>query len=923
MKKILYIAPHLSTGGLPQYLVKKIELLKDEFEIHVIEYNNSTGGKFIIQLQKIKDLIGGRLYTLGEDKSEILEIVKKIKPDIIHCEEIPEYFMKYEDPKELYNPNRNYFLVETSHDSSMNTENKILFPEKFMFVLNWQIEQYKNIDNIPKVLIEYPIEYKERLDRNKTLKELDLDPSKKHILHVGLFTPRKNQAEFFEYARKLPEHEFHCLGNQVDNFKHYWEPLMKDKPSNVTWWDERKDVERFYGCMDLFLFTSRGSANDKETMPLVIREAISHKIPLAIYNLDVYLDYFDKFKEVTYLNFDNIHKNVLLIQNLLAEKPSIPDFSKFLKKTSKPKKEIIQSEEEAFIISTYPISDSITKTTKKCISSIKKLLPKIKIILTSHIPIPKELQKIVDYCVVDNKNIITKHTYYTSAYGDRGDFKYNINLKGEDNDVYHGPTCYTNYYNGTALANQLGFKKVFFLNYDYILKDSTYIEHISEKLNTHNSFFGQRKALEGMNLYTYFLGIKPDYLLKSLPKVETAEQYDKLMTTYGSESNGLENILYHIFKSDFTDLNIYLEDEKEWEEKIKQTFIHEDFSRCEYYTILPSNLPNYFSPLIQITNNTETKLIKYSVEKNGKEVINRDLNVDGKFVFWDLINYKLSDKFIIKFDVFDSKNQAFIENYTFNLDKNYFENKINNNGFFTWNGDTSRYIKPKIKLLHLVTEPKTNKKEIRSVKNVKEFCKYTGVTYDQRVNKIWTEIPPTDTCNRPTAVQEKPGFYKLAPGHYGCYLAHKNAICKEDNSEYDFILIFEGDVIIDSDFDELYNSFSRFVKISNEQDQDIIGFGNPWQSRNLNGPKIEDIHTDVTPFIPAQSYLITKNKLPKIVNLLNTTKWDAFDLWVCNVAQLKVGTAEKIYTKHIPGFSIVEQEIKKTDNHSPLIFLKE
>ena len=30
MKKLLYIAPHLSTGGLPQYLTKKIELLRDD-----------------------------------------------------------------------------------------------------------------------------------------------------------------------------------------------------------------------------------------------------------------------------------------------------------------------------------------------------------------------------------------------------------------------------------------------------------------------------------------------------------------------------------------------------------------------------------------------------------------------------------------------------------------------------------------------------------------------------------------------------------------------------------------------------------------------------------------------------------------------------------------------------------------------------
>jgi hypothetical protein len=104
---------------------------------------------------------------------------------------------------------------------------------------------------------------------------------------------------------------------------------------------------------------------------------------------------------------------------------------------------------------------------------------------------------------------------------------------------------------------------------------------------------------------------------------------------------------------------------------------------------------------------------------------------------------------------------------------------------------------------------------------------------------------------------------------------------------------------------------------------DIIGFGNPYQNRNLNGPKIEDIYTDVTPFIPAQSYLINQDKINRIVDLANSTPWDAFDLWVCNVARLRVGTAEKIYTKHLPGFSIIEQEFKGTDENSPLIYAAE
>ena len=143
--------------------------------------------------------------------------------------------------------------------------------------------------------------------------------------------------------------------------------------------------------------------------------------------------------------------------------------------------------------------------------------------------------------------------------------------------------------------------------------------------------------------------------------------------------------------------------------------------------------------------------------------------------------------------------------------------------------------------MHLVTEPETNLKEIRSVENIKDFCEKTGIVYEQRINKIWTELPPKDTCNRPDDIQDKPGYYKLAPGHYGCFIAHRDAIINEDNKNYDYVLIFEGDVIIDSDYHELYDSLIRFSRIAKEQNQDIIGFGNPYQNRNLNGPKIEDV----------------------------------------------------------------------------------
>ena len=899
MQKLLFIAPHLSTGGLPQYLTKKIELIKNEFEVYVVEWVDCTGGRLVVTKNKLLELVDkDKFFTLDENKDVLFTIIEKIQPDIIHLEEIPEYFMDDDIARKLYSVDRNYFLVETSHDSSMDTNNKLYFPDKFMFVSNWQIEQYKNID-IPKILVEYPIEYIPRPDREIALKRLNLDPSKKHILHIGLFTPRKNQKEFFEYAKALPEYEFHCVGNQADNFKWYWEPLMKEKPNNITWWNERTDVNNFYQSMDLFLFTSRGSKNDKETMPLVIREALSYQIPQLLYNLEVYQNYFDNYNSINYLDFDNFDDNVIKIKQHLGEN-------------------IINKHEEAYVICTYPKTQASVDTTLECIKSLKK--DNRRIIISAHCAVPKILQDEVDYVFYEKNNLLTKHTFYSGYWLYHNEYDTYVNLKGEDNDRYHGPACYTSFYNPATFAKGLGIKKLHYINFDYILKDSSYIDYISKKLNNHDTFFGEFNAQEGKCYYTYFFSAKPEAILNNCKFIETEDQYNNLMDEHGSESNGIENLYYHIFKNNKGN---YIEPRDKFEADAEKYFEFEDYSMVEYYTILPTDVDNHFCPWVTISNAKESKLINYTVIKNNQLIIDRKLEVRGKYSFWDLIKYNLTDKFKVKFEVNDLNTGNHIVTHEFNLDKDYFLNVMPNNGSFKWKGEREKYETKKIKLMHLVTEPKTNEKEIRSIKNVKDFCNKTGIKYEQRVNQIWKDTPPSENCNRPNDVQDKPGYYKLAPGHFGCFLAHKNAIVAEDNSDYDYILIFEGDVIIDSDYQELYKSLIRFSRIAKEQDQDLIGFGNPYQNRNLNGPKIEDIYTDVTPFIPAQSYLINNDKLGKIQKLLDTTKWDAFDMWICNVARLRVGTAEKIYTKHLPGFSIIEQEVKTTDNNSPLIYADE
>jgi len=299
--RLLFITPHLSTGGLPQYLLRQIESLKYDNHIYVIEYNNYSN-EYIVQKDKIKNIIlPNCFFTLDSDKTKILEIISRINPDIIYFEEIPEHFMQYDIARQIYDrKDRNYFIIETSHDSTFDIKYKKFLPDKFIHVSQYMEDKYKQF-NIPSEIIEYPIIMKPKIDRTKALDKLNLNPNYKHVLNVGLFTPGKNQSRIIEIAKYLEDEKinFHFVGNQAENFKFYWEPLMKKLPLNCKIWGERNDVKNFYAAMDLFLFPSTFELN-----PIVIKEAISYHMPILMNNLEVYNNEYSKYNNVHYLSND-------------------------------------------------------------------------------------------------------------------------------------------------------------------------------------------------------------------------------------------------------------------------------------------------------------------------------------------------------------------------------------------------------------------------------------------------------------------------------------------------------------------------------------------------------------------------------------------------------------------------------------------
>lgn len=302
---ILYLCPHMSTGGMPGFVLKSVQTLHKTFDIEVVEYQCHSLD-YVVQRNAIKSLVP--FHTLHEDKMELFNIIAKFNPDIVHIHEPAERFNR-DMISELYREDRSYRIVETCHDVSFNYDTeKIFHPDAYYFCTPYHLETFASSPSYKEV-IEFPIDGRPKkqcltIDELESLQNKEFDLEKINVVNVGLWTPGKNQAEGIEIARKYPDMDFHFIGNQAVNFKHYWEPLMDNLPSNVKVWGERNDVPLFILMADIFMFNSTWECN-----PLVLREAISFGKPIIAHNLPQYGSMFDKYIQPIDTDLESVQCN--------------------------------------------------------------------------------------------------------------------------------------------------------------------------------------------------------------------------------------------------------------------------------------------------------------------------------------------------------------------------------------------------------------------------------------------------------------------------------------------------------------------------------------------------------------------------------------------------------------------------------------
>lgn len=885
MKKVLFLVPHLSTGGMPQYTYDLMRKIATDTEVYCVEYS-FISSHFVVQRNRIIDLLGDKFFCLNEDKTELFAILDKIQPDIIHLQEIPEYFLDNEIATKLYSPDRTYCIVETSHDSSFSVNNKRFYPDHFALISKFQKNEFSKL-GIPIDFIESDIEYKERQDRTNGLLKLGLDPNVKHILNVGLFTPRKNQLEAIEYARALEGKpvQFHFVGNQADNFRSYWEPILQNLPSNVKIWGERSDVEDFYSCMDLMLFTSRGTGNDKETSPLVIREAIGYGLQSLIFNLPVYLGMYDRYDSINYLDFEDAQRNLDLICDSL-------DLSRVTYKVEQEKdlfKLWFESDENKILMQYNGVNPL------ECKISVKDADSNVPIYwflayfenksVSWVIPSPK---RVYDFSADD-----TFRSFLVEFYTKNDTLLYSKELPIKD--ILPKRTV--------KLSISNPFDCIFY-NYNEMFVTGHYDCYGIRNLKTvfdigaNNGMFSKYLIDRGCeNIYLF----EPNKMAtKNIHSIlENYPKYD-LIEKAVSVNDG--------------ELVFYVDDKNTTIGSISRAHVANHSDSIE--TRIPSVSLKTF---INERGISKIDLIKMDVEQAEYEIIE---NLEDDV-------FQMTDSFLIEFHHNDGTNVTKmiekIQSKGFRIDQiRDQERRSNPDITLTYQTSTEgtiymtklpKMIDKKVKSVQFLLNSDIEKQD-KSVDNINLLSKY-GIECVRHYNDVYVDLPPVSKSSRPNDVSMESKPNALTPAHYGCYDSFKTAVLSEFDSDIDFLIVFEGDAKIQNH--ELFvQKLNKVFSLFDSHNLDYVSFGGIYDLEHgvLQSSVVEELDEDFficDKIIGCQCLIFSAKSRDKIKRILRTEKWDALDIYLNNVAHsngLRTAVSRKTIVTQYDGISTIDNTNK-------------
>ena len=865
-KRLLIVSPHFSTGGAPQVTLNKVRLLKDHFDILVVEHS-FLAWNYVVQRNKIIDIVGKNFLSLGDNKRELLDFIDSFNPDVISMEEFPEMFLENDIAREIYSDSRPYRIVESTHDSSFNPDHKRWMPDEFVFVSAYNIFKYAHLD-IPMRVIEYPVD---EAGRDRHARDF------KHVIIVGLWTQRKNQGYAIEMARHLVDYnvKFHFLGNQAGNFEEYWKPLMEDLPENCIVHGESNIINQWVYEADMFLFPSRGDRGNKELNPIAIKEALCYPdLPKMMYNLDVYCNKYNDYDDVVYLTGDS-YTDSMNMRDILN---------------------LQEKNKELVVIGTYPDTKAREDLTIACINSAKELGRPI--MLVSHYPVNWQVQEMVDYYVYDKHNPLTHHSYYNRFTRSAEDYSVEMRIEGPTNQSL---TVLTNLINAGKSARDFGYTKMFYVTFDHVIDEKDY-GVINQSFNmlgdTWKAVLATLDTPFGKGIQTNGMFFKTDFVGKLLDDVRTPEEYNTLCESIGAQ-NFLED---YMMKKVQNTQGVWVEYPKE-----QTLLVHTGEGKS-------SN-----SEYVGIVKNEKWD-IKYFYFYSYNESIPyyyiKQYNKDGNLLYTE--DFAKKEKYTPL--VYDTHRVELVQVENDYIRTYYVDDII---GSINIKDTPVEIERPKIKLVHIQTTLNDDREQASraSLERVRDY----GWEYILHTNHPYKDLPPRSNCARPDCVSMElfdPETVArlgtaLTPAHYGCYEAFKNAILSEFD-DCDYLIVCEGDCIIEIDINKfVYMVESCAVKLEENNigfmsfgDKDTLEFGWP------QSPVVKEVNDDMyitDHLIGMQCIMFPKYAKSYLKEKLRTHPWDAADMYFNNIfygSGYNMGIVHNRMTTQADGYSLIDKQFK-------------
>jgi hypothetical protein len=119
-------------------------------DIFVVEYSNYSP-TYVVQKNKIKELLPStNFFELGNDKMNLINIIKDNNIDVVHVDEMIEGFDTYNQVSpqlmnELYDNNRTWRMIETCHNVWFDPgSSKKMHPDAYAYCTPYHKENTLN-----------------------------------------------------------------------------------------------------------------------------------------------------------------------------------------------------------------------------------------------------------------------------------------------------------------------------------------------------------------------------------------------------------------------------------------------------------------------------------------------------------------------------------------------------------------------------------------------------------------------------------------------------------------------------------------------------------------------------------------------------------------------------------------------------------